>query len=266
MHIAESLGLHREYDTVGKLGIAEVEKRFCDEDSRRRLFWIAWMLNRMISFEVGRSPTWLAATNIKLPSTEKGVADAKAIETYLLLYPDGDHNQTPNLQSCLDILATKAQIEGAQQPHIALIRADMALGLYREMHKHSIQSLERSGKRFVAILRPAFIAAQELLEDTQPWWWLTTVPFQCVCTSISVGKNQILQILPEAIRLLQAVNEVFGTKMTFEACETAQKLLRSAMQSKGTDSAAISNALSTAVTWNSAAGENLQYFDESNLP
>lgn len=223
------------------------------------------MLNRLISFEVGRSPTWLADINIKKPSVYGGSAGMKAVETYMLLYPDGDHYQTQNLQLCLDTLGTLAQVEGTQEPHIALLRADMALGLYREMHKHSTQSLERSGKRFVTILQPALLAAQELLEDAKPWWWLTSVPFQCVCTSISIGKSLLLQILPEAVRLLQAAKEVFSTRMTCEAYETAQHLLRAALKSKDTDSAVINDVLARALTWNTVAGEDFLGFDSSNM-
>lgn len=249
LHVAESLGLHREPDSVGRLGIDEETQSSENSNSGRRLFWLAWMLNRAISFEIGRSATYISGVNIKLPADDKDTVYMQAIQTYLLLYPDGGHSHTENVQDCLDTIASKQLAEGAKQPHLALMRADLALGLYREMHKMNVQSLERTGQRFVATLKPAYAAVQTLLEDMQPWWWILSVPFQSVCAGLSIGKISIIQTLPEAMQLMLAINQKFGTKMTNEADQTARALIRGALRAKNEDAAILSNVLASTSLW-----------------
>lgn len=243
VHLAESLGLHREMDSLEKLGLNVVALSEGQVDQRRRLFWTAWALNRMISFEIGRSPTFVTSTNILMPQALGGTSTHAIISAYKAVYHDEGHITTEEPGKCLLTIAKVKESDEYQDSFIAMVNADIACGLYRVIHKSNPHISQSVGEHLAILVKRGLSAVRQLTEQSQPWWLLTSMPFQFICVAVAVGKPYILSLIPEAMEVLDNVNQHFGTLMTEEASETARLLLQTAVQSRELEVAAINRAL-----------------------
>lgn len=191
-------------------------------------------MNRLFSFEIGRSAAVLFTANTRQP-TESNVF----ITAHNILYEHGEYAVT----SEPEVVLSKIASTGLGSPFLSIVVADIACGVFRELYRKLPNVSERVGQQLSSIIGRGLEACRRLCEDQQPWWFLTSMPFQFICVAVAVGKEYILDQAPEAMSVLQQVSQTLSTHMTMEACSTARQLLQTSIDSKDRELSIIRQAL-----------------------
>ena len=236
MHVVESMGLHKEWDTimpVTQQASSDVPTE-AQLDVRRRIYWTAFTVNRLISTEYGRSSVEIAGTNCK-------PVNWKPHERFRLLVdiarslpqPVNNSNNELRAQDYIDALDRLAHSQGEFDPvYIILVRGDAACLLYRRLSLMSVRITDETAKKILSLGHKGTEAACSLAIERQPWWKVISTPFQFLCVLLSIDTLESLKIVPQVLRALLQISEIFNTQRAKEAYDTAQALVQIAAQKK----------------------------------
>ena len=231
MHLAEATGLHQEIETI-QFAVDGFPPPFKTQelDSRRRVFWVAWSLNRLLSAEYGRSPTCLDNVRCRKPCARKGDFTSDLIAAAELLPPctSPGVNSANMLESGLVQLSNLPDI----QAPFMLLKADVCLILCRRLWAKSIKLSSDQIDSILSILRKALVQARALSELHRPWWNVLSVPFQTVCLLLSINSDSSIGMLSEAIDTLKAVSLLYDTHLAREALDVAKILIGQSAERK----------------------------------
>jgi hypothetical protein len=227
MHLAEATGLHQEIYTIqsavdGFTRPLDVQ----ESDSRRRIFWVAWSLNRLLSAEYSRSPAYL--DNIRClkpcPRNDDFTADLIAIAEILPHNPLPGNNAT-NIAGIEAALVQLSLLPDEQQAVLTLLKADVCLMLCRRLWAKKYKLSTEQIDKILTILRSAFVQAQCLSKQHCPWWNLVSVPFQSLCLLLSLSSGKSIEMISEAMETLNVVSSEYDTHMTRDAVNIAKRLI-----------------------------------------
>jgi hypothetical protein len=73
-----------------------------------------------------------------------------------------------------------------------------------------------------------------LLASGYPWSNVISTPFQSLLILLSINSDDSLALVPEALKCLEGVADIFGVSLAVEAVEAAQHLVKALKQKKMT--------------------------------
>ncbi|KAI9642406.1 hypothetical protein NHQ30_009210 [Ciborinia camelliae] len=233
VHLAESIGLHRELDTV-VFAVDTSRKAFTPDilELRRRVFWIVMSLNQLFAAEYGRSKVLLDNVRCKKPIAKEGdsIGDLIAMSE-LLSTCTGSGVEYSALRASIEKLWTLP----SNYAGLTLIKADITLCLSRRLHLTCQKISPSLLSTIMAVLCNAFVESRNLSEKRLPWWNVVSVPFNTICLLLSINTRQSISHLPEAMDTLETVSKLWDTHLSREALQTAQMLVNRFVEMKRED-------------------------------
>jgi len=254
MHIAEVIGLHQPFCRMDALRERPREFVLTEAAYRRRAFWIALSLNRLFSFEYGRSPIQLDLARQPLPEvTEDSDLTAEFVNLCQLLpryRQDGrKEREEEDLAASLQHLAEYK----VQKPFLVLLKADICFSIFRKMRFLHMDLVRPQTAIITSTIRTGLEKARELSHSSSKWWNVVSVPFHSVCTLIAMDNPASLALLMNAMEALRAVADDYDTHLAREALQTAEHLLNGCQQKKLEQAMWVGQALSANPRGKSAA-------------
>lgn len=232
MHIMEATGSHQDPSLMSVI-YTDTADTSVNEESQRRLFWVATMLNAWISYEYGRSRVIIQGVSCKPPSSREGDFTADLIQLYQIsqLLDPGKANTAPELEDSL------ARVEGLRLSHDALVlsQSNLALTIYRRLRLASSNIPNESLERIIRLGSLGIEAAVAQSREHCPWWHVANVPFQFVCILLAIDTGESLSHVGHAMRSLTIICQNFNTPTMQKAKETAELLVRLSQRKKKRD-------------------------------
>jgi hypothetical protein len=230
MHLAEATGLHHEMDAIVLTTDASSPQVVPNQsgcEQARRLFWLAWMSNTMISYEYGRSSSSLKNITCKQPTSCKGNYTAFLISVAQLI-PRESLDAGPDLQHNLPKLR---QIPD-EHPFIAMTKADLCMCLYRHHRLLKLTIERREVLQIISIGNTATEAAYKLAQENKFWWNVLCTVFQYVCVLLAIDTTDSLAQVATNMCTLENIAGLLNTHVSTEAVNTLKILLRDSMKKK----------------------------------
>ncbi|KUJ24187.1 uncharacterized protein LY89DRAFT_713093 [Mollisia scopiformis] len=255
LHVAEACGLHHEIDAVvltnaGTPGTILKNQQGCEQ--ARKIFWMAWHVNVMISYEYARSCIVLNSITCKLPQAVPGDATAHLIAISQLVPRDSDSSNGPDLKKTLP----KLQQIPDEQLFVSMSKADLCMSLYRHHRLLKLPLDKEDVLQIIAIGNRAIEAAYALAQEKTYWWNVLCTTFQYVCCLLAIDTAESLSNVSSAIATLENITRQLGTHVATEALNTAQVLLRDSMKKKRHEVALLEAA---------DAGDNMAEFENVDV-
>ena len=222
MHLAEAVGLHQE---MNAFQLTSKNVTFCPEelDIRRRTFWVAWSLNRLLAAEYGRSPVDLRSIGCQSLAqntsdcTSQFVALASSLPEYCV-------SPTQEVKSSILAFDDATAVECESAP-LRLVKADVCISIFRRLRIVNARLQPQQVVELISIIRTALADTRTLATSKRPWWNIASTPFQSICVLISINSRQSLELLREALETLESVVNSFDTHLAKEALTTARMLV-----------------------------------------
>ncbi|RAL66772.1 hypothetical protein DID88_007555 [Monilinia fructigena] len=233
VHLAESIGLHRELDTV-VFAVDGSRKVFTPDvlEQRRRVFWVVMSLNQLFAAEYGHSKVSLDNVRCRKPIAKEGDSIGELIAmSELLSSCTGSGVESDALRVAIENLS----ILPTNHAGLALLKADVILCLSRRFHLTCSKFNSSVLSTIMVVLRNAFAESRIMSEKRLPWWNLVSVPFNTICLLLSIDTRQSISHLPAAIDTLETVSKSWDTHLSREALQTAQMLINRFVETKRED-------------------------------
>ncbi|KAJ5081748.1 hypothetical protein NUU61_010012 [Penicillium alfredii] len=240
IHVIEATGAHRD---SGLEALLDPETTFSkrDEETRRRLIWVAITLNAWISFEYGRPRVLMNGVACNTPSPRDGDFTVDLIRMYQISEKlDPNHVNNP-----VDLQESLSQIQLLVVGHdvLALSRTNLAFAIYRRLRVASSAIPNDVLTRVIELGNLGLDAAVRLAEARRPWWHVANVPFQFVCTLLAMDTRESLLNVGHALRAFKTIAQYFRTRNIQHALETAEFLVRLSQHKKKGDLDALNGGL-----------------------
>jgi hypothetical protein len=229
LHIAEAIGLHREFDEnqVGRdvprhVGALEI-------DLRRRTFWVALALNQFWAWEYGRTRVHLDLVGCQLPIPKDEDFTPQMLS--ILLTVPKEHTLIPNVPELLESLK-KLDAVTPKSPFLSLLRADASFCIYRTIRSTNTNLPSTHIAFLLGIIRTALEGIKYLTTLKHPWWNIIFTPFHSICVLLSLSTSESLSIIPTALQTLKNMATVFDSHLSNEALRTALALVQGSRDKK----------------------------------
>ena len=234
MHMAESLGLHKDYDSTMRVeGESFDGSDLWGIEARSCLFWIVCAANRFLSYDIGRSPVVLQGVTRKFPYT---LADRSAAASFCQLgcsLPLKEMSSfSENEQTNLTDLLTTIEKASGDQPFLKLIAADVCFCFYRRIRVNNLIITRQQLQQVAQIGRAAVQAANLLLQKGQQWWNILNTLFQFSCVLISMDSLESLADLQYTLKTINLVKDRYPGERIMQALSTLKVLIRASKQRK----------------------------------
>jgi hypothetical protein len=233
MHMAEATGLHHEIDmvmlTTGQRPPIGRDQHGCEQ--ARKLFWCAWSINQIISYDYARSSVLLPDVSCKKPKPTEGDFTTLIIECAQLVpscWNSGPSTQKTELHKALSSLNRIPD----KHPFVTLTRADLCFSFYRRLRLLKEGVEKKFIVQIIEIGNLALSAAMELAQQGHFWWNVTSSVFQYVCVLLAIDTTDSLSNVSSAMATLEKISQMLGTHIALEAVTTAKVLLRDSTMKK----------------------------------
>jgi hypothetical protein len=236
MHLCEAVGLHQEIDTIQFAEEGDRRRFGANElDTRRRLFWVSWSLNKIFASEYGRSRVQVDNIRCRKPAPQEGDYTSDLI-TLAEVIPCTDLHRSESIYG-LELGKAMERLTHLRDstPAFILLKADVCLILCRLMRLTNINFSVEQVRGIIVILQRALSGARSLALQQRPWWNIVSVPFNSVLLLLSLNTREALSVVADAMGTLVDVSFVYDTHLTKEAVETARVLIHRSEQRKQED-------------------------------
>jgi hypothetical protein len=239
MHMAESLGIHKDYES--NVGRHDNMTNQWNNDAISCMFWIICAGNRLVSHELGRSPVVLHGVTRKIPFSSSNTGGAAILCRLSCLLPireaaEVSDEEQERFKQSLDIIAKTT----GDHPFLKLITADVCFCLYRRIHVGSHRITKDQSQQVVLIGRAAVKAASQLLHKGRPWWNMLGTLFQFCCVLISMDTLDSLADLRYAMKTVNLIQDRYPGEKKAQALSTLRTLITASKQRKQTQIAYLS--------------------------
>ncbi|KAJ5168092.1 uncharacterized protein N7482_003686 [Penicillium canariense] len=233
MHLIEATGLHHasEYvvQTTGSLAPGQEVS-----NTGIRTVHVANCLHIVIAFEYGRSI--MAINRPTLGHTRQMTHDGGLTPQLCNLVAalpatratDDPSDMTGDLSSALE----KVVEIPVDHDFLLLLRADLALGIYRRLRVMDSKVQQVHNDRVMAAGTAALPAARRLVSQGQPWWNVVGTAFQFACALLVMDTSSGYEKLVETMDTLEMVVDRLDTHLAREALSTARQLVRASLDKK----------------------------------
>ncbi|KAE8353782.1 hypothetical protein BDV28DRAFT_164678 [Aspergillus coremiiformis] len=238
MHLVEATALHRE-STRASLVYPDVQTNV---DCRRRVFWIAKLLNTWISFEYGRSQVVIRGAQCPPPVPTPGDLTTGLISLFQLsekLDPD----QTVPVTELEESLVRLESFD-FDSDALILSQSVLAFTIYRRL-----QLLNPSGNmntildRVIRLGCRGLAASSRSIDASCPWWHVSNVPFQFTCILLAMDTRKSLVHVKDSLATLKKAADHFGTQKARKAFKTIHFLVRLSQKRKEQDAALLNESV-----------------------
>jgi hypothetical protein len=262
VHIAESIGLHREIseskikcDSTRHISGFEV-------DLRRRSFWLALALNTFFAAEYGRTRVHIDLIGCH-PITPKAGSFTAEVVAMLLSIP----KQQSHAASTSDLVDSFAEVAvmSVKAPFLGLLRADVCFCIFRLLRSTNRNLPPAQITSLLDVIRVALEGATFLHTVNQTWWNITGTPFHSINILLSIGTQESFALLPLALETLKNVATTYNSHLSNEALKTAHALVQAARAKRGRELESLDQSLNVAAdfscTSNSSTASGGDYFE-----
>lgn len=235
MHLAKATALHHEVDkveleTIEKAQPIQRAKDACER--ARRLFWCAWSINSILSYDYGRSSVTLNRISCKPVTKTDNNYTAQLVELAIII-PQGSAKLSPERQ-INELLEALARIHALPDVHsfLCLTKADLCHSFYRRLRLLN-HALDKSVIfQIISIGNTALSADYDLIQKNQAWWNVLSTVFQYFCVLLAIDTPESLLNVAAAKSTLDNIVQILDTDIAIEAQSTAKRLLRDSMKKK----------------------------------
>lgn len=240
LHIVEAMGLHQE-STTGAFPLVYTDTATPspvgvgyerDMETKRRIFWIAKLLNTWISLEYGRSRIVLHGESCPLPKVEDGVNDYTSALISLFELSEG-------LDPSKDIPATVLEDSLKQLESydfgidaLTLSQSVLAFTIYRRLQLLGSSVNKIVIEHVISLGLRGLKASRRCVDVNHPWWHVNNVPFQFTCILLAIDIPDSLVHVRDSLTLLKMIACHFETAKSHQAFETVDMLVRLSLSRK----------------------------------
>ena len=246
MHIAEATGLHQDVSSISIVSPAAPEMGSSESEVRRRLFWVAWSLNTILSYEYGRSRVDLANINVQAIDSEDGTTASQYITLATILAGDDlDMHDAESARALYKSLSAINALE-TDSNEIILFKADLAFCIYRRLRLSQGTGAGVSNAAASLVIQiglDALSASSDLAAQHLPWWTVISVPFQLLCVLLAIDSRESLSHVGEAMGALEEVGRCWDTHLVREAVGSASFLVKLSRKRKEEDIRQLGNSM-----------------------
>lgn len=234
VHLAEATGMHSELPSSAlenQVSARSIVNTANGREQARRIFWIAWHTNTMVSFEYGRSTVVLNNITCPKPAIIPGDSTYHLISIASLAPTTTNGDNSSKLPDLLNTFAALMKIP-EDEPFIQLSKADLCMSMYRHTRLLK-QPLEKSTiLDIIKIGNAATAAALSLAQACKFWFNVLCTVFQYVCVLLAIDTSDSLSAVIGAMATLDKITALLGTHVATEASNTVKVLLRDSMKKK----------------------------------
>lgn len=238
VHIAEATGLHQDIANISIVSPAAPEMGSSESEIRRRIFWVAWSLNKVLSYEYGRSSVDIPNSNVQSIDIEDvGLTYQYVALASMLPEDDLDVHDAESARALYRSLTTINALE-TDSNEITLMKADLAFCIYRRLRLSQGASAGISSGAASLVIQiglDALPASSDLAAQHLPWWTVISVPFQLLCVLLAIDSRESLSHVAEAMEALEEVGRCWDTHMVREAVGSASFLVKLSRKRKEED-------------------------------
>lgn len=247
VHIAEALGLHKEFGTVELLHERSREVVTKEAVARRRTFWTVLSLNRLFSIEYGRSPIFLESiTCSELEQSGEGDLVRDFVSLCQLLPTSRDvAGMLPREKEELPTSLQRLTEHSNNNAPFALLRADICFMIFRKMRSRRIVLGKSEAEAILSIIQTGLLEALSLSKTRSKWWNVISVPLHSVAVLIAMDSSASLSMLSHAFETLQKVTHAYNTHLSREALQVVEQLVRGCQGKKLEEAAWLGRVLQT---------------------
>lgn len=252
LHIIEATGIHQESATgivspvyadtatpsSSSAGHQEIE-------TKRRIIWIARLLNTWISFEYGRSRVILRETSWPLPKPES--RDGDYTSTLISLFQISE-NLDPNNDipaASLENFLEELEKYDLGVDALILSQSVLAFTIYRRLQLLGLSVNKMAVDRVINLGRRGLEASRRCIDSNCPWWHINNVPFQFTCILLVIDTSDSLMHVRDSVAVLKKAADHFGTPKSYQAFETIELFVRLSQRRKEQDAALLGKSLLT---------------------
>lgn len=244
MHLVEAIGLHNDPATV----------QLTSEDAgeferRRRLFWCALALNKIISYEYSRTAISIPNITCKSITPIVGSFMPDWIRIIQTIPTSQTNHDLP--ESLMNSLRQVSEITPTH-PMLRMTKADVSFCFFRRLRQHGLNIPTNIVEILLSVGEQALEAATELIQGARPWWNILGAVFQYTCVLLALDTPNALSHVPGSMSVLETIVKALDTHLAREALATARVLVRAAMAKKRRELAFLEQAMNE----NNEATEN----------
>lgn len=233
MHMIEETGLHLESSTQTVL----TKPYTCNPDIRRRLYGLSQHLHVWMAFDLGRSRVkLLGSSNVPLsPRT------GDYLPEILSLLPFSESLDPEQSKDPIDLGMTMSKVLKNVYIHPASVTAqcNLVLCIYRRLRTLKCGIASNCLKNMFLLIEKTLEASRELLAACCPWFAISNLPFQIICSLLAIDTPEAISHLDDAMTTLKEVASVYDTDRMKEAYRVACVLVMMYYQKKERDLSAI---------------------------
>ncbi|KAJ5679644.1 C6 transcription factor [Penicillium macrosclerotiorum] len=234
MHLVEAIGLHHAAEHVMQT-TGNVVPTPAVPNTVTRTAQVAHCLHVLIAFEYGRSTMATGRQNLEVIEHITGGSDLTPQLCSLVacvpinLVPGADVSFIAD-----ELISALEAITDINVDHdfLILLRADLALGIYRHLRVMDINIRHEQKDRVVSAGMHALPAARRLASQHQPWWNVIGTVFQFTCALLVLDTVSTCEKLVEAMDTLELIVDRLNSHLAKEALSTARQLVRASLDKK----------------------------------
>jgi hypothetical protein len=232
MHLVEAAGLHHASEFVMQTtgNATPITETF---NIVNRTAQVATCLHILIAFEYGRSIITLNGQILENMQPTAGETDLTFQLCSLVAAVPTIQSGDP-ISMMEDLFASLDKMTDITIDHdfLLLLRADLALGLYRRLRVMDSKFQQGHNDRVIAAGTAALPAARRLASQNQPWWNVIGTAFQFACALLIMDTPTSCETLVETMDTLEMIVDHLNTHLAKEALSTARQLVRASLDKK----------------------------------
>ncbi|KAK4551520.1 hypothetical protein LTR86_011127 [Recurvomyces mirabilis] len=229
MHLCEAVGLHNDH-TIKKMALrSDLATHGHSADMLRRIFWIAWAGNNLMSYEYDRSPVvFRTVTTQAVMATNDSLADE--FVRIAQITPSSNSPFQLEHKSCSPQEDFTERMKALENLHVAdpfllVTKADLALCFYRRLHLLKTGIPDECFRITISIGNAAVQAAEQLAKQGLFFWNVIGSVFQYACVLLAMKASVSSAHVASTLRCLDYMAEVSNTKATRDVRAMVRRLL-----------------------------------------
>lgn len=229
MHLCEAMGLHEEENIKKIASLAGAAVLGHDPDRLRRIFWISWAGNNMLSYEYDHPPVGFRAVTCQpIISIPGSVADQFVQLIQVIPSPNSPFQHefqplTPG-EELLERIKALDELKFTH-PFLLMTKADLAFCFYRRLYQLKIRLPDDIINLIVDSGNAAVEAAELQASQGHLFWNVIGSVFQYTCILLAMDSPAASAHVGAAFKSLESLVKAANTRLTREALSMARHLL-----------------------------------------